>query len=337
MASEFSESKMEGEIIIGAIDAITKAYIRKNEVFADAFNYFMYDGAQVIQPEQLKELDPTEIAILFNENNTKEPQNAKKEIIQKYRDHLKLATIKEDGESAYILLGVENQTDVNYAMPVRNMLYDALQYTRQVTMIADKHRAQKGKSEYGASNRAEFISGFHQNDKLLPVITLVLFFNADEWDGPRSLMDMMEITNPIIRRLVVDYPIYVIAPQSLKDSDFEKFRSSLREVMGCIKYSKDKRKLADFISNNPRMNMELTAARVIEAINHVPIKIEEGVDRFDMCQAIEEMIEDGRKEERHRINQLNILLSEKNRTEDIVKAALDKEYQEQLLKEFDIE
>ena len=49
------------------------------------------------------------------------------------------------------------------------------------------------------------------------------------------------------------------------------------------------------------------------------------------------MIEDGRKEERHRINQLNILLSEKNRTEDIVKAALDKEYQEQLLKEFDIE
>ena len=172
---------------------------------------------------------------------------------------------------------------------------------------------------------------------MLPVITLVLFFNADEWDGPRSLMDMMEITNPIIRRLVVDYPIYVIAPQSLKDSDFEKFRSSLREVMGCIKYSKDKRKLADFISNNPRMNMELTAARVIEAINHVPIKIEEGVDRFDMCQAIEEMIEDGRKEERHRINQLNILLSEKNRTEDIVKAALDKEYQEQLLKEFDIE
>ena len=337
MASEFSESKMEGEIIIGAIDAITKAYIRKNEVFADAFNYFMYDGAQVIQPEQLKELDPTEIAILFNENNTKEPQNAKKEIIQKYRDHLKLATIKEDGESAYILLGVENQTDVNYAMPVRNMLYDALQYTRQVTMIADKHRAQKGKSEYGASNRAEFISGFHKNDKLLPVITLVLFFNADEWDGPRSLMDMMEITNPIIRRLVVDYPIYVIAPQSLKDSDFEKFRSSLREVMGCIKYSKDKRKLADFISNNPRMNMELTAARVIEAINHVPIKIEEGVDRFDMCQAIEEMIEDGRKEERHRINQLNILLSEKNRTEDIVKAALDKEYQELLLKEFDIE
>lgn len=297
----------------------------------------MYDGAQMIQPDQLRELDPTEIAILFNENDTQDRQSTKKEIIQKYRDHLKSAAIMEDGETAYVLLGIENQTDVNYAMPVRNMLYDALQYVRQVSRIADVHRSQKGKAEHKNATGAEFISGFHKNDKLIPVITLVLFFNADEWDGPRSLMDMMEITNPIIRRLVVDYPIYVIAPQSLKDSDFEKFRSSLREVMGCIKYSKDKRKLADFISNNPRMNMELTAARVIEAINHVPIKIEEGVDRFDMCQAIEEMIEDGRKEERHRINQLNILLSEKNRTEDIVKAALDKEYQEQLLKEFDIE
>ena len=59
-------------IYIGAIDAITKAYIRKNEVFADAFNYFMYDGAQVIQPECLKELDPTEIAILLNEKDTKD-------------------------------------------------------------------------------------------------------------------------------------------------------------------------------------------------------------------------------------------------------------------------
>lgn len=116
---------------------------KKNEVFADAFNYFMYDGAQMIQPDQLRELDPTEIAILFNENDTQDRQSTKKEIIQKYRDHLKSAAIMEDGETAYVLLGIENQTDVNYAMPVRNMLYDALQYVRQVSRIADVHRSQK--------------------------------------------------------------------------------------------------------------------------------------------------------------------------------------------------
>ena len=61
--------------------------------------------------------------------------------------------------------------------------------------------------------------------------------------------------------LVGDYPIYLIDPRSLADDELKKFHSSLREVMGCIKYSNDKDKLAAFISHNPRMNMEVEAAR----------------------------------------------------------------------------
>ena len=41
-----------------------------------------------------------------------------------------------DDEAAYILLGSENQTDIHYAMPVRNIIYDALQYGKQVADIA---------------------------------------------------------------------------------------------------------------------------------------------------------------------------------------------------------
>ena len=282
-------------IYIGAIDAITKAYIRKNEVFADAFNYFMYDGAQVIQPECLKELDPAEIAILLNEKDTMDKKAVKAEVQQKYRDILKSAAIMEDGHTAYILLGIENQTDVNYAMPVRNMLYDALQYTKQVSEIADVHRRKKENSNHKSVSHAEFISGFYKNDRLIPVITLVIYFNANEWDGPRSLLDMMEISDPIVRRYAQDYQIHLINPNQIADEELEKFQSSLREVMGCIKYSRSKEKLAAFINNNPRMNMEAAAARVIEAINHVPIRIQEGDGKFNMCKAIEEMIKDGRE------------------------------------------
>ena len=282
-------------IYIGAIDAITKAYIRKNEVFADAFNYFMYDGAQVIQPECLKELDPAEIAILLNEKDTMDKKAVKAEVQQKYRDILKSAAIMEDGHTAYILLGIENQTDVNYAMPVRNMLYDALQYTKQVSEIADVHRRKKENSNHKSVSHAEFISGFYKNDRLIPVITLVIYFNANEWDGSRSLLDMMEISDPIVRRYAQDYQIHLINPNQIADEELEKFQSSLREVMGCIKYSRSKEKLAAFINNNPRMNMEAAAARVIEAINHVPIRIQEGDGKFNMCKAIEEMIKDGRE------------------------------------------
>ena len=47
-------------------------------------------------------------------------------------------------------------------------------------------------------------------------------------------------------------------------------------------------------------------------------------------------IEAGREEGENRINQLNIELSKLGRTEDILKAAVDKEYQEKLLKEFEL-
>lgn len=50
-------------IPIGVADAITKEYMRGSKVFADAFNYFIYGGEQVVDPEFLHELDTTEIGI----------------------------------------------------------------------------------------------------------------------------------------------------------------------------------------------------------------------------------------------------------------------------------
>ncbi|MBR5318944.1 MAG: hypothetical protein IKU46_05050 [Peptococcaceae bacterium] len=42
---------------MGKADTITKQFMSDNQIFADAFNYFVYDGEQVIQPEQLHLLD----------------------------------------------------------------------------------------------------------------------------------------------------------------------------------------------------------------------------------------------------------------------------------------
>ena len=281
---------------IGAADAVTKAYIRKNEVFADAFNYFMYGGEQKIQPEQLRELDTTEIAMLLNEKDTKDRKASKTENLQKYRDIMKEAAIMEDGEAAYVLLGIENQAEVHYAMPVRNMLYDAMQYNQQVADIAAMHKEQKGgkgQRKRKVSN-GEFLSGFYKDDKLIPVITLVLFFNAGEWDGPRSLFDMLDMSNPVLEKYAQDYKLHIISPEQISDSDLEKLSSSLREVMGCIKYSNDKNKLAAFIQDNPRMNMEIEAARVIETITRVTIEGEEvdSMGNVNMCKALQDMVQD---------------------------------------------
>lgn len=283
---------------MGVTDIVTKAYIRENEVFADAFNYFMHDGIQKIHPEQLRELDTTEIAILLAERDTEDKKATSPETVQKYRDQLKSAAIMEDGKTAYILLGIESQTESHMAMPVRTMLYDAMQYSQQVNTIAAQHRKQKDYRRQNISN-SEFLSGFYKEDKLIPVITLVVFFNAGEWDGPRSLHEMMDISDPEVKKWVVDYPIYLISPRDISDNDLGKFSSSLREVLGCIKYSEDKNKLVSFIQNNSRMDIEIAAARVIEAVTHMKIESEEGdesMETVNMCRALEELMQDSRNE-----------------------------------------
>lgn len=66
--------------------------------------------------------------------------------------------------------------------------------------------------------------------------------------------------------------------------------------MGYIKYSKDKTALSNFLTNNPRACMEVSAARVIQATTNTPIEIPEDAEVIDMCKAIDDMIKEGKAE-----------------------------------------
>ena len=50
---------------MGRIDTETKAFMSNPSRFADAFNYLIYGGKPVIDPNELKPLDTTEIAIPY--------------------------------------------------------------------------------------------------------------------------------------------------------------------------------------------------------------------------------------------------------------------------------
>ena len=91
-----------------------------------------------------------------------------------------------DDNVAYVIYGIEVQSKMHFAMPVRNMLYDAISYSNQVEETAKIHR--KNKDRPGSQD--EFLSGFYEDDVLLPVITLVIYFGADEWTAPKSIYEM---------------------------------------------------------------------------------------------------------------------------------------------------
>ena len=50
---------------MGALDAEAKRYLGKKDAFADAFNYLIYGGEQVIEPDQLREMDTSQIALPY--------------------------------------------------------------------------------------------------------------------------------------------------------------------------------------------------------------------------------------------------------------------------------
>ena len=280
---------------MGQADIVTKEYMREPHVFADAFNFLLYDGRQVIKPSELKEMDTAEMMYVFGNDTSKKIKG-----VQKYRDVLKYMTVMRGTEASYIIFGMENQTDIHYAMPVKNMVYDAMQYAGQVSKISAAHRMNRDMEQMSS---AEFLSGFTREDKLQPVITLVVHFGADPWDGPLSLHEMFSVQNDIIRRYAQDYRVHLLDPSRISQNDFKKFASSLREVLNYIKYSKDEKGLARLLEEDERLKtLEAGAARVIETITHTDFAIDEKTEVVNVCQAVEDMMKT--RERKERVNTL---------------------------------
>ena len=264
---------------MGVKDTVTTKYMRQNEIFADAFNYFVYGGEQVINPESLEELDTREIDVPYGgEKGAKQP-------VQKTRDVIKSVIAMMDKRTAYLLLAIENQSNIHYAMPVKNMVYDALQYAKQVEEAAASHKVS---GDYKGVDSDEYLSGFMKADHLLPVVTLVIYFASKEWDGPLSIHEMFAGQDARVLAFVPDYKINLIAPAAIEDSEFEKFQTTLKEVLSFIKYSGNADKLQEVIGIDEKFrHLGRNEVDVLNACVNANLTMKKGEEVLDVCQAIQ--------------------------------------------------
>ena len=257
---------------MGTKDSKAKEYLSDNTRFSEICNYVLFDGEKVIKPEDLKEYDTTEVLSVFGID--------KKQIVkQKWRDLLKSVSVKHTGQMYVILIGAEAQTDIHYAMPVKTMIYDALNYGEQVKEAKKRHRKNK---DYRSSD--EFLSGFTLDDKLTPVITITLYLGTTQWDGPRSLAEMMPQMDERILPFINDYRINLLNP--LEITDFSKFETGLRPLFELLKNASDEEKLNDLITNDEtftRVDIETVAA--INLFVGTDIKYDEKEEVVNMCKA----------------------------------------------------
>lgn len=279
---------------MGKIDTITKEYMENPVVFADAFNQFLYHGEQKIDPARLTELDTTGIVVPYGADGASVPE-------QKYRDVLKLLYAMTDGRAAYCVMGIESQAEIHYALPVKNGVYDFLQLSHQVTEAARSHKQVMKERRTGAEESdkiqeeekptgGEFLSGFWKTDRLVPVISLVIYFGSERWDAPLSLKEMYSEVDSVIIAYAPDYHVNLIAPGEMSDEEIDEFHSNLREVMLYIKYSKDKKKLDEIIERDSKFqSVERQAAEVINVVTGSKLKYPQGKGAVNMCQAIRQM------------------------------------------------
>ena len=173
-------------------DTILKNFWRNNERFADLFNAVLFEGRRMIDPEALAEADTDVSSIL--------KFNGHAETLQRILDVVKKSAYGVD----FVILGLENQQRINYAMPLRHIVGDALGYLKEYSEIAKQNKA-----DGHWDSPDEFLSGFRKEDRLHPMVTLCVYYGEEPWDGPFSLTDMLEIPD-WLKEAVSDYKMNLI-------------------------------------------------------------------------------------------------------------------------------
>ena len=207
-----------------------------------------------------------------------------------------------NGKSYVVLIGVENQSDIHYSIPVKNMFYDVMAYGNQVKETAKKHRKEKD-----TATSDEFLSGFTKTDKLIPVITITVYLGIKEWDGPRKLSDMFGDVDEELLPFILDYRINLLAPREI--TDFTGFRTSIRQLFEVLQNAYDKEKMQEVLQNDEKFSK--VDRETVEAINlfaGTDIDIDEKEEVIDMCKAWEDQKNEGRKlgREEGRIRQAKV-------------------------------
>ena len=155
---------------------------------------------EYIDPNCL-EAGPTESIYKTDEKDLNEQR---RDILKKYHDEMHLLVSS---------FGIENQSVIDNVMPVRVMGYDVGTYRQQI---------------------------YDMEEKLTPVITIVLNMTDKKWNQAKSIYEMLNINNmnSELAEYVQDYKIHVFDIAYLDDEIIESFKSDFKEI---AKFFKKKR------------------------------------------------------------------------------------------------
>lgn len=285
---------------MGKYDTCMKEFLQNKDRFADLFNGCCFQGRQIIRAEDLREA--SENYVITDKRLPGKTRQKDTEIIRDVKMVLGSGMVLQ-------VLAVENQSYIDYAMPVRCMGYDAAEYRRQL-----KERKQERRLLMNSENRPknpavsmdETLSGILNSDRLHPVYTLCLYSGTEPWDGPRKLSDMMAFDpqNKNLQSLFEEYHLHLFCIN--EQHVFDAFRSDLKPLFQAINCRNNKKKMIELMKDETysHLNEDTWDAIAVMTDNAAMLqkkdlyKTENQKEEFNMCQALQELMQDERNEGR---------------------------------------
>ncbi len=284
-------------------DITQKKFFEDEGRYADFMNAVCFHGRQILKPE---ELESSNISMLKADEQA---------VLERFCDVVKKQT--KDG-AVYAIYVLENQETVDYGMLVRVMLEESLAYDKQVKEIGKRNRDAFRKKSNAESSLAldkektdetvttgEFLYGFRKTDRLTPIYTIVVYWGEKEWDGAKSLRELIDLPiedEELRQEMLKRIPDYRIQVYDLnKENDFTAFQTSVKTVFEFYNTRKNKDELRNYMNIHREEVEELDyeskffLATMLgqKKLRKKLLKNETKQEEGSMCKAIDDMIEEG--------------------------------------------
>lgn len=275
---------------MGKKDLSLKSYLSDPMRYADVYNGSVFGGMQILDGTQLEEAGSV---------RTKSDDDASRERI------CDLAMRQKNGGELYAIWILENQETVDYGMPVRILLREALEYDRQVQELKRKNEAEP-RREQGKASAGEYLYKVKKGERIRPTGTLIIHWGSEPWDGPRSLHEFLDFDGVAgeaaeeLKKLVPEYPLHILDLNA--ENDYSRFHTSLRTVFELYARRTDKQQFRDYVEAHEECrHLDAETYHIIGKLvgsRKLPEQAdkEKNGEECDMSNAIDDLFEDGRLE-----------------------------------------
>lgn len=310
-------------------DKVLKEYVDIEEIFAEIANRYLYEGDRILTAEDLEEYDSVIVS-----------SRKKKEIRSDCRKFWRNGNIS---------IGIENQSAVNYSMPVCVMVEDSLVLSKEISRFL---------KELDSDNISHNPVNDGIKEMTIPKSVSIVFYTGNEkWDGAESVSELFtevsdSIANEEFKNNRYNHPMGFIDAKHMSKEEISKYHGDVKVLFKVLNFDEDENKecnIADIFGGDKikyKKSYEVMSLLTGDEryIKYAEELFKEEGDEDPMCGLLDYVerrgrmsgVEFGLASGKDCINRLNAELAKRGRVDDILKSATDPVFQSKLIKELNI-